>query len=227
MELRLVHKKKLLDDVLTFVFKPGKKTGWQPGQYLHYELPHPHADDRGTERWFTISAPPYEKNIALTTRFDRSHSSSFKKALRGLEPGATIQAGEPRGDFLLQPDAARHILIAGGIGITPYHSMLLQIDHDGQSLNADLLYANRDDKFVFDNELQALADAHPEFKLIKFAGNQRIQESNLKPYLADKYNVFYISGPRPMIENYQLLLEDLGVEPHRVKTDYFPGYELG
>jgi ferredoxin-NADP reductase len=89
------------------------------------------------------------------------------------------------------------------------------------------LYANRDDKFVFDNELQALADAHPEFKLIKFAGNQRIQESNLKPYLADKYNVFYISGPRPMIENYQLLLEDLGVEPHRVKTDYFPGYELG
>jgi ferredoxin-NADP reductase len=227
MQLKLVAKQKQLDDVFTFIFEPSKKASWEPGQYLHYELPHPDADERGEERWFTISAPPYQNNLALTTRFDNDHSSSFKEALRGLKPGATVQAGEPRGDFLLEPDAARHIMIAGGIGITPYHSMLLQLDHDSRPLNIDLLYANRDDNFVFDNELQELAARHPEFKIIKFIGGNYIKEPDLKPYLSGKNNVFYISGPRPMVEKYQHLLEELGVGPERVKTDYFPGYQLG
>jgi ferredoxin-NADP reductase len=227
MKLKFAGKKKQLEDVYTFVFEPDKNISWEPGQYLHYELQHPGADDRGEERWFTISAPPYEKNITLTTRFDDDHSSTFKNALRNLKPGTTLQAGEPRGDFLLERDAARHIMIAGGIGITPYHSMLLQLDHDGHPLKIDLLYANRDGNFVFDNEFQELAARHPEFKIIKFVGSSYIQESDFKPYLSDKNNVFYVSGPRPMVEKYQHMLEDLGVEPERVKTDYFPGYQLG
>src|SRR3990172_4431075 len=129
MRLRFVEKEPEVSGVYSFLFEPdlpvgqaGKKISWQPGQYLHYELPHPDADDRGIERWFTISAPPYEGLPTITTRFDHEHSSSFKNALRKLEPGTEIEAGEPRGDFLLDPDASRHVLIAGGIGITPYYS---------------------------------------------------------------------------------------------------------
>lgn len=227
MKLRFVGKKKQIENVYTFIFEPSKKVSWQPGQYLHYEFPHPGADDRGTERWFTISAPPYEKNIMLTTRFDTERSSSFKKALQKLEPGTEIKAGDPRGDFLLEPDAPRHVLIAGGIGVTPYHSMLLQLNHDGKPLNIDLFYANRDKNFVFDDELQELSAKHPEFKIHKFIGDQRITEGDLKPYLEDENIIFYISGPRPMVETYQHLLENLGASPERIKTDYFPGYQMG
>ena len=239
MKLKFIGKKKQIENVFTFIFEPSKNVEWQPGQYLHYELPHPDADDRGVERWFTISAPPYEKNITLTTRFvpeghperqskgDSDHSSSFKKALLGLKPGQQLNAGEPRGDFLLEPGAARHILIAGGIGVTPYHSMLLQLDHDKKPLNIALLYANRDENFVFDGEFQNLVAAHPEFKIHKFVGDNHIQKTDLEPYLEDKKNIFYVSGPRPMVESYQHLLEELEVEPERIKTDYFPGYQLG
>ncbi len=102
--------------------------------------------------------------------------------------------------------------------------MLLQLDHDGKPLNIDLLYTNRDDNFVFDGEFQKLAAKHPEFKIHKFIGNQRITEDDIRPYLEDEGDVFYVSGPRPMVETYQHLLEDLDVEPDRIKTDYFPGY---
>ena len=224
MKLRFVEKRKEIEHVYSFVFEPEEEITWQPGQYLHYELPHPDADDRGVERWFTISAAPFEKYIQLTTRFDNEHSSSFKKALLKLEPGTEVEAGEPRGDFLLDPEASRHILIAGGIGITPYRSQLAQLDHDGQQLNVDLFYANRDDNFVFDEEFKQFASRHPEFKISKFVGDHRIQESDLKPFLGDERAIFYFSGPRPMVEAYQHQLEDLEVNPERIKTDYFPGY---
>lgn len=235
MKLRFLEKKMEIENVYTFSFepfdsalgKPDSKASWQPGQYLHYELPHPETDDRGVERWFTISAPPFTQLITITTRFDTERSSTFKQALQKLEPGAEILAGEPRGDFLLDPDASRHILIAGGIGVTPYHSMILQLDHDNKPINIDLLYANRDENFVFDEEFQKIAAAHSEFKIRKFIGGQRITEKDLEPYLEDEKNIFYISGPRPMVEVYQHLLEDLDVNPERIKTDYFPGYKMG
>lgn len=227
MKLKFIAKEPRIENVYTFTFEPDKKVTWQPGQYMHYELPHPDADDRGVERWFTISAPPYFGKIQLTTRFDTERSSTFKRALQKLEIGTVLGAGDPRGEFLIEEDATRHVFIAGGIGITPYHSMLLQLDHDGKQLNVDLLYANRDNNFVFDDEFQALASKHSEFKIYKFVGNQRIQESDFSKYLNDKGVVFYISGPRPMVESYQHLLEKLSVEAERVKTDYFPGYQLG
>lgn len=277
----MVEEKTEIENVYSFVWQPDQKVSWQPGQYLHYELPHPDADDRGTERWFTISSPPYQKHIQLTTRFDTDRSSTFKQALRSLKPGAEVAAGLPRGEFLLEPDASRHVLIAGGIGVTPYHSMLLQLDHDGKPLNVDLLYANRDENFVFDKEFQSLAAKHPEFKIRKFVGDHHIQESDLERYLnieeggthvdgvqgtgeqrtepyrkygegaaqsvtpqsaastggaagsagrqagAVRGPIFYISGPRPMVETYQHLLEDLDVSPEHIKTDYFPGYQMG
>ncbi len=226
MKLRFIGKQREIDNVYTFRFDAGKPVRWQPGQYLHYDLPHP-ADDRGIGRFFTISAAPFEKNIALTTRFDEHKSSSFKDVLLHLKEGDRVEAGEPRGDFLLEQDASRHVLIAGGIGITPYHSMLTQLDHDGMKLNVDLRYANRDNNFVFDALFEELQKTHSEFNVYKYVGDERIKPDDLKKYLGDEKIVFYISGPRPMVENYEHMLEELDVPPERVKTDYFPGYQLG
>src|SRR5581483_6034000 len=227
MKAKFVEKRKEIENVYSFIFEPETKISWQPGQYLHYELPHPDADDRGIERWFTISAAPFEKHIQLTTRFDNQHSSTFKKALSKLDPWAEVEIGEPRGDFLLDPDASRHILIAGGIGITPYRSQIAQLDHEKKKINVDLFYANRDENFVFDDEFKDISSRHPELKIHKFTGDQRIQESDLRPFLDSTKNIFYISGPRPMVETYQHLLETLDADPERIRTDYFPVYQLG
>jgi ferredoxin-NADP reductase len=225
MKLSLIEHKKLFDDVDTFVFKPDEQVDWLPGQYMHYVFPHPNEDDRGEERWFTISAPPYQKNITITTRFNEQKSSSFKKALRNLKTGDSVQADGPKGKFIYDDSSKKSALVAGGIGITPYRAMLLQMDHDGQQINADLLYANRDEKFVFGDELEALTKKHPNFHIKKFIGERHIEAGDLKPYADDPNVIIYLSGPEPMIEKFEeTLKDDLKVPEERVKTDFFPGY---
>ena len=226
MKLTLVERKKLFDDVESFYFKPEQPVEWQPGQYMHYFFEHENADSRGTERWFTISAPPYEQHISITTRFTPDKGSSFKHALRDMKIGDTINAEGPGGKFVISDMSKRSILVAGGIGVTPYHSMLLQMDHDGQDIDLDLLYANRDENFVFGDEFAALQKKHPKFKIIKFVGDHHIEEADLKPYADDSGNIIYLSGPEPMIEAFEeTLKEKLKVPEDRVKTDFFPGYD--
>ena len=226
MKLSLAERKTEIKAVETFIFNTPADFSWQPGQYMHYSFPHQSEDDRGHERYFTISSAPFEKHISITTRFTDDTGSSFKKALLQMQVGQEIEADGPRGSFFIDENAQRHILIAGGIGITPYRAQLLQMDHDGKDINAELLYANRDELFVFDDEFKALEAKHPRFKVKKYVGEQRISEDDLKAFNNDN-TVFYISGPRPMVEAYQNSLVSMGVAEERVKTDYFPGYQLG
>jgi ferredoxin-NADP reductase len=225
--LKLIGREQLFQDVITFIFEPEQPLEWQPGQYMHYYFEHPDTDERGIERWFTISAAPYEKHITITTRFNDQKSSSFKKALMQLSPGDTIKAEGPGGKFVISDTSKKSILVAGGIGITPYRSMLLQMHHDGQDINADLLYANRDENFVFGGELEALQAKHPNFKIHKFVGDRHIGEPDLKPYADDPSTIIYVSGPEPMVEAFEeTLKEKLKVPEDRVKLDFFPGYPV-
>jgi ferredoxin-NADP reductase len=161
MKLRLLDQREEVPNVRTFVFEPEEPMTWQPGQYMHYTFPHDTPDSRGVERWFTISSAPYEQHVQITTRFAGEKGSSFKRALLNLKPGDEIEADGPKGKFVLQDGDHHHVLIAGGIGITPYHSMLKQLAHDKKLSHADLLYANNDDNFVFDKELEGLAAQDP------------------------------------------------------------------
>jgi ferredoxin-NADP reductase len=223
--LKLIERKQLFQDVITFIFEPEQPLEWQPGQYMHYYFEHPSADERGIERWFTISAAPYEKHLAITTRFNDQKSSTFKKALKELQVGDTIKAEGPGGKFVISDTSKKPVLVAGGIGITPYRPMLLQMDHDGRDINIDLLYANRDDNFVFGDELEALQAGHPAFRIHKFVGGHHIQEADLKPYADDPNTIIYVSGPEPMVEAFEeTLKEKLKVPEDRVKLDFFPGY---
>src|SRR5688572_20672275 len=100
---------------MSFVFRSDAPLSWQPGQFLHYRLPHLNADERGITRYFTIASAPFEKHVMLTTRFAGEHSSSFKRALRQLPVGATVDVDAPDGDFVLADPAQEHVLLAGGI----------------------------------------------------------------------------------------------------------------
>jgi ferredoxin-NADP reductase len=223
MKVTLKSKRPEIKGVFTFIFEPEEPVSWQPGQYMHYVLGQQHPDDRGEERWFTIAAAPFEKHIQITTRFDGEKRSTFKQALLDMEPGGQIESDGPKGSFILQPGDIKHVLIAGGIGITPYRSMLAQMNHDNNVADIDLLYANRDEDFVFDEELEAIAAAHPSFRIVKFI-DKHIEAADLEKYLSDQSAVFYLSGPRPMVESYEGLLKSLNIPEERIKTDYFPGY---
>ena len=96
MKLRLVNVTQREGDVKEFSFQPPESFTWVAGQYMHYVLPH-EADDRGIERWFTISSAPSESDVRITTRINHEHSSSFKDALQQLEIGDEIEAEEHSG----------------------------------------------------------------------------------------------------------------------------------
>jgi ferredoxin-NADP reductase len=224
MKLKLVEKRPEITGVQTFIFEPEQPISWQPGQYMHYVLDHPDPDERGTERWFTIASAPFEKHIQITTRYDGEKISSFKKALDAMRPGDTIEADGPKGKFIMQEGEHHHVFIAGGIGITPYRSMLAQLAHDKQPAAIDLMYANRDNNFIFADELKSIQAQNPDFHILEFI-DRRIEEPDLSKYLEDKNAVFYISGPEPMVEAYEQLFDKLGIEKTVVMTDYFPGYQ--
>lgn len=224
MKVRLISKVVDLPDVHSFIFQPEQPLSWLPGQYMQYTLNHPGMDERGEKRWFTISAAPFEKNLMITTRLTAGSGSTFKKALDNLKAGDQIEAEGPKGSFTLEEGSFRHVLIAGGIGITPYRSMLLQLDHDGKDPQIELFYANRDENLVFGQLLRVLESKLSNFALRSFTGGKRIVADDLKEYVGRDDAIFYISGPRPMVEGYQHLLQSLNVPEERIKTDYFPGY---
>ena len=88
MKLILIAKRPETEGVMSFLFRSDAPLKWQAGQFLHYSLPHPDADDRGITRYFTIASAPFEGHVMLTTRFDGERSSSFKRALGQLPVGA-------------------------------------------------------------------------------------------------------------------------------------------
>lgn len=227
--MELIFKEQLVKqgNVNRFVFAPKTPLTWQPGQYIHYTLPHENADDRGDERWFTISSAPFENDVWITTRIMEQNGSSFKETLQSLTPGDVITVDEPEGDFVIDNLDQQYVFIAGGIGITPFRSIISQLHHAGKDLKAELLYANRDETSIpFKDELEAISQAHKDFTITYFIGEDRIDESVIREY-AVRFSdpIFYVSGPEPMVEAFEALFKEIGIDENNSKFDYFPGYE--
>lgn len=226
MKFTLTKTKEETPDVRSFIWQSDEAFTWQAGQYLHYVLPHEHADDRKEERWFTISSAPFEGHSMLTTRHASEKGSTFKDALFALAPGDTIDADTPEGDFVVEDPGRDMVFIAGGIGITPYRAILLDLDHQGADIKATLLYANRDDNFVFKAELEALAARHSHFLIHYFTGDARIDEAAIEKYVPERAGkVFYASGPEPMVEGLEKMILGMGIPEGEFKRDFFPGYQ--
>lgn len=226
MKLKFVGSSPVKSNVVSFIFEPETPLMWQPGQYLHYVLPHPDVDERGTERWFTNSAAPSEGKVMISTRLDNEHGSSFKRALQALQPGDEVEADAPEGDFTIEDESANYIFVAGGIGITPFRSILVQAQAQGKQLNVKLLYANRDQEVPFKEELEGFAAANPNLTIEYFIQPQSLSAELIKQY-ADKAGnaLIYLSGPEPMVKSFAEQLKTLGVSDAQVKLDDFPGYE--
>lgn len=225
MKLQLIEKKPEVPQVVSFIFEPKEPLTWQAGQYLHYVLHHEPTDDRGSDRWFTISAAPFEGHVMVTTRFSEDKGSSFKKALQNLKIGKSIEISFLEGDFVVIDPEKDYVFIAGGIGITPFRSIIKQLDHDGKPINVTLLYANRDQNIVFKEELEGIAAKNPNFKIHYIFSPEHIDETKIRNAVPDLQKpIFYVSGPEPMVENLGNLLKQMGITEDHIQQDWFPGY---
>lgn len=225
MKLQLIEKKLQTPDVTTFVFQPLEPVSWEAGQFAHYVLHHEPTDERGSDRWFTISSAPFENVICITTRHTDDAGSTFKKKLFSLKEGKKIEISDISGDFTVEDLTKEYVFIAGGIGITPFHSILKQLDHEKKKINVTLLYSNRDQSVVFKNELEEFATRNPGLQIHYVFSPEHIDEKKIKELVPDlEKPVFYVSGPEPMVESLGNLLKEMGVKEENLKQDWFPGY---
>jgi ferredoxin-NADP reductase len=218
-----------------YVFGSDRPLAFAPGQYLEFALGLPRGDSRGNRRYFTIASAPTEGAIRLGVKFNPD-ASAFKQALAAMKPGDTIFASGLAGDFVLPADRdARLAFLAGGIGITPFRSMLRYLVDRGESRPIVMLYAaDRPDDLAYRDLVErarrelgvrtayavlrdggALPGAHVGF----------IDEAMLRREIPDyAERTFYVSGPRAMVVACERLLHRLGVPASRIKTDFFPGF---
>jgi ferredoxin-NADP reductase len=223
MVLTLQEKENLTDNVWAFRFKPSEPLGGTAGQFVQVELPHDNPDAEGTKRWFTNSTAPYEGILQITTRVT---DSSFKQALSRLETGSTALQliANPDGDFVWQDTDMPVVFIAGGIGVTPFRSILKERFHGGQPLNATLVYGGRAADLPFKDELEEWSAGNPELKVQYMVGTRLTAESlaGLVPEL--NQSLVYLSGPEPMVEALGDDVKKHGLPEAQLKQDFFPNY---
>lgn len=223
MTLTLLEKEHLADNVWAFRFKPGEPLVWVPGQFVRVELPHDNPDKEGTKRWFTDSAAPYDGILQITTRVT---NSTFKQALSKLELGSTeLQLIEkPEGDFVWQDSSMPLIFVAGGIGVTPFHSILRQRAHDKQPIPVTLIYGGRTSDLPFKAEFDEIMKDNPDLKVHYVIGQPLTADSlmGIDPMLHE--SLVYVSGPEPMVEALGKDLLAKGLPKEQLKQDFFPNY---
>ena len=235
--LRLKRKIQLAPDVYDFIFARPPRMAFAPGQYMEWTLRHPDTDSRGNRRYFTLASSPTESELRVGVKFYQ-HSSSFKKAMLALDDETEIVANQLAGDFVLPADPnEKLVFLAGGIGVTPFRSMIQYLLDTGQRRPIVLFYANKtvDDilyRDVFDQAqrrlgievIYTLTDA----RTLPASWQGRV--GRLSPKLiravVPEYRdcTYFISGPNQMVDSFQGVLRDLGIKPARIKTDYFPGF---
>ena len=220
-------------DTYDFIFSSPRKLAFEAGQYLEWTLGLDRPDNRGNRRYFTLASAPTEDSVRLGVKF-YPMSSAFKRALVAMEPGDTIYASQLAGSFTLprNPDA-KLAFLAGGIGITPFRSMLQYLIDEGEKRPIVLLYgAETADDIAYRDVLDAARRELGIRAIHAVANGARrgeypglIDAKLVREAIPDyRERIFYISGPQAMVKTLRRMLLKLGVRRSRIKVDFFPGF---
>lgn len=232
--LRLKEKKEIARDTYSFAFASDTAFPFRPGQYLEWTLRRQRPDSRGNRRYFTIASAPEEPGIRLGVKF-YPKPSTFKKALLAMRPGDEIVAGQLAGDFTLPRDRAQKLcFIAGGIGITPFESMLGHLLRRGEKRDIAMFYSNRTvEDIAYEDTLDraerelgvrtvhTVADPVPGWQ----GESGFLSGDILRKHMPDwRERMYYISGPRSLVAAFEKTLSQMGIHRSRIKVDFFPGF---
>jgi ferredoxin-NADP reductase len=220
-------------------FRFEKPPGWQfkAGQYLDMTLiDPPETDAEGNTRSFSIASGPHEDTLMIATRM---RDTAFKRVLKTMSIGGAVTVEGPSGDLTLPDDSARTIVfLAGGIGITPFRSMLVEAAREKLPHRLFLFYSNRrPEDAPFLAELRALAKENQRFTLIAtmsdMASSQRpwkgetglIDQAMLSRHLKDTVSpIYYVAGPPDMVQALGGMLKKQSIPDQDIHAEEFSGY---
>jgi ferredoxin-NADP reductase len=223
----------------TMSFRFEKPVGWsyRAGQSVDMTLlDPPETDAEGDVRAFTISSAPRENVIQITTRL---RDTAFKRSLQRVPLGTEVKIEGPFGDFRLHNSARPAVMLAGGIGITPFRSMLVEAIGGGVlPYPVALFYANRrPEDAAFAGELRALAAKDPQLTFVptmtsmvgsagEWDGERgHVDASMLGRHIASLSGpIYYLAGPAGMVAALRAMLVDSAVDEDDIRTEEFTGY---
>ena len=236
-EVKLLNRREVALNTVAFEFEKPTGFDYLPGQYVDLKiLDSIVADEKGLSRDISIASAPHEPNLLFVTRL---RGSAFKNFLINAPIGAAIELKGPSGSFVLPSESSKPIvLIAGGIGITPFRSMASHAAHIRAPFKVFLFYANRrSEDAPFLEELKLLQSENPNYQLIatitkpetsklKWAGERGYVNNDMISRFVDNLNSasYYIAGPPAMVQGVWQNLKLGGVADENLRTEEFAGY---
>jgi len=235
-EAALVGRELVADRTMSFHFERPADWTFSAGQFIDITLiDPPETDAEGDTRGFSLSSAPSEDAITITTRL---RDTAFKRVLESMPIGTRVRIEGPFGDLRLHNAARAAVVLTGGIGITPFRSILVEaVRAGGLPYPVVLLYANRHPKdAAFLDELGALAEQDPNLTFVPtmsdlpetdpWAGERgRIDGAMLARHLAGAPNaIYYVTGPSGMVRGLRAMLLEEGIDEDNIRTEQFTGY---
>lgn len=234
--LRFQEARTLATDTYEFVFA-GATPGFTPGQYAEFTLGADRADNRGNRRYFTFASSPTEAGVKLGIKF-YADPSTFKKQLAAFTSSSGLLAGSIAGDFVLPRNRAKKLVfIAGGIGVTPFRSIIKYLADTKEKRDIVLFYSNKTEGEIAYRDVFAEAEAVGiGIRVVYTLTDKNVSASwrgergyvdarMIAKYVPDyKDRYFYVSGPHSMVDAFSKTLSQLGVSRLRMKKDFFPGF---
>lgn len=234
---RLTGSKELAKGTLAFRVSRPDGFKFAAGQSVYVAIPDlKEPDSKGRLRTFSIASAPQEAELEIATR---QTNTRFKRHLAAADTGAAVQIEGPYGDLVLHDDANRPaVFLAGGIGVTPFRSMVLDASNRGLQHRLFLFYSNRrPEDAAYLAELRELEQKNPRFKLIPtfteggaflangVAEHGYIDAEMLARHVGDLATpIFYVAGPPAMVSAMEGVLADAGVSRKNMRAEKFAGY---
>lgn len=227
-EFILVDKKEEAKDVVSLFFKPTDNLEYSfiSGQYVNIT-----PDSMGGHgKSYTISSIPSEKLVCLTIK----RRGKTSNAIIDLSLNSKIIFDGPYGFFYPEEDASEVVMIAGGIGVTPFYSYIKDIVEKKKNIKVTLLYSNQHKQAIsFFDELLEISKNNPQIKVIYSLTQEkikypliqeytRIDEKILKKYLGVFIGKnYYICGSISFVNNFWKLLKTKEVMESAIFTESF------
>ena len=235
--VKLRQRREVAEATMAFQFDKPAGFTFMAGQFLDMTLKNPpETDAEGNVRTFSIASAPTEDMLMVATRM---RDTAFKRVLKSMPVATEVQIEGPSGTLTLHDDPARPaVFLAGGIGITPFRSMLVGAVTAKLPHRLLLFYSNRrPEDAAFLEELQALARENRNYTFIgsmtEMEKSRRqwhgqtgvIDQAMLSRFLKGVHlPVYYIAGPPAMVEDLHATLTGAGIKDDHINAEEFTGY---
>ncbi len=235
--VRLIDRRLVADGTMAFTFEKPTGFTFTAGQFVELTLPQPTEEDpAGHTRALSLASAPEESTLMVATRL---RDTPFKRALQRMPFGTTLSMEGPYGSLTLPADPQRPVvMLAGGIGITPFRSMIVHEAAQRSSRRLVLLYANRrPDDAAFLDECRLLASLHPPFTLVGTISQLstatrgwqgetgHITAAMLAAHTRSLASpLYYLVGPPAMVVAMRTMLQGAQIAPSDIRTEAFAGY---